>query len=188
MTKTTHSVLIVDDERGARESLRLILEPHFRVLTADSGELALEILKRENVSVMTLDLRMPGLSGPETLLKIREIDSELEVVIVTAFASYAEAMRALRLSAFDLVSKPFEPSKVLETVRRAAARCETHRREPAHEILEGLANRLLEAVRGLSESESRSLSESGRVTLDDIRAQARTLLTRLNRAPKDVSS
>jgi DNA-binding response OmpR family regulator len=62
-SRRTHTVLVVDDEAGIRESLRLILEPHYRVLTADTGEAALGILERERISVMTLDLRMPGWDG-----------------------------------------------------------------------------------------------------------------------------
>jgi len=178
-SRPEHTVLVVDDERGARDALRMILEPHFRVLTADTGELALETLKREPISVMTLDLRMPGLSGPETLLKIREINSDLEVVIVTAYASYGETMRALRLRAFDLVAKPFESGAVLKTIRRAAERYESRRRASSYEALEGLTSRLIESIRGLSESESQSLSQNGKVTLDQIRAQAQNLLRRL---------
>lgn len=173
------TVLVVDDERGAREALRLILEPHYRVLTAEEGAAALEILKREAVSVMTLDLRMPGLSGPETLLRIREINSDLEVVIVSAYASYRESMRALRLRAFDLIAKPFDSKQVLETTHRALVRFERRRRATSHEALEGLTNRLIESIRGLSESESRSLSQTGKLTLDEMRAQAQSLLKRL---------
>jgi DNA-binding response OmpR family regulator len=109
-------------------------------LTADGGEAALKILEQEEVSVMTLDLRMPGLSGPETLLKIREINSELEVIIVTAYASNTETMRVLRLRAFDLVSKPFEPTQVLQAIRR-------------HAVRSGL-----QSIHGLSETEHRRLS------------------------------
>ena len=171
-----HSVLIVDDEPGPRDALRLILEPQFRVLTTDSGEAALEILKRESVSVMTLDLFMPGLSGPETLFKIREISSDLEVVIVTAYGSFAEAMRALRLCAFDLVSKPFDANQVLEAIHRAIARSEMRLRGTSAEFLEGLSKRLIEAIQGLSESEIHELSNSGKGKLDQVRAQAQMLL------------
>jgi PleD family two-component response regulator len=83
-SRRTHTVLVVDDEAGIRESLRLILEPHYRVLTADTGEAALGILERERISVMTLDLRMPGWDGLETPLRVREIEAALEVIIVSA--------------------------------------------------------------------------------------------------------
>ena len=175
-----HSVLVVDDERGVRDSLRLILEPQFRVLTADRGTVALRILENEPVSVMTLDLRMPGWSGPETLMNVREVNSDLEVVIVSAYSSYTEAMRALRLRAFDLVSKPFEASHVLETVRRAALRRETRQRvSTSYRALDGLTNRLIASINELSSSELRELSQSRRAKLDDLRALAQRFVSRL---------
>jgi DNA-binding response OmpR family regulator len=178
--KRLHSVLVVDDEVGARDSLRLILEPEFRVLTAERGESALRILERERISVMTLDLQMPGWSGPETLLKIREIDADLQVVIVTAYASYTEAMRALRLRAFDLLSKPFDVNDVMETVRRAAVRSETGSPAPSSlEIIDGLPNRLMASIHGLSASELRELSGSQTAELDDLRERAKSLFRRL---------
>ena len=178
-----HSVLVVDDERGVRDSLRLILEPQFRVLTADRGTVALRILQQERISVMTLDLRMPGWSGPETLLKIREIDSDLEVVIVSAYSSYTEAMRALRLRAFELVSKPFDANQILETVGRAALRCEMRRgASSSYEALDGLTNRLIESIHGLSPLELRRLARSKQAQLADLRAQAQKLVGQLSDA------
>ena len=177
--KQAHSVLVVDDEPAVRDALRLILEPEFRVLTADRGEAALKILEHERVSVMTLDLRMPGWGGPETLFKIREIDSHLEVVIISGYASYSETMRALRLRAFDLVAKPFDSSRVRETVRRAALRCQTRRQTSSrYEVLDGLTNRLMESIHGLSPLELRMLDQSTRAKLSDLRALAQSLLGR----------
>jgi len=177
-SRRTHTVLVVDDEAGSRESLRLILEPHYRVLTADAGEAALGILERERISVMTLDLRMPGWDGSETLLRVREIEAPLEVIIVSAYGSYRETMRALRLNAFDLVAKPFRPALVLEAVARAVARCE-ERRHGSDDALQGLPKRLLDAMQGLSSTEIHRLSSG--VTVDDVRAQARTLVKRLTK-------
>src|SRR6476659_5013470 len=88
------TILVVDDEDSSRESLRLILERHYRVLIADSGEKALEILEQEPVSVMTLDLRMPGWSGSETLVRLRDTKAAVEVVIIRACGSFSETMRA----------------------------------------------------------------------------------------------
>jgi DNA-binding NarL/FixJ family response regulator len=155
--RSIHLVLVLDDERGVRDSLRLILGPQFRVLTASRGEAALRILEREPVSVMTLDLRMPGWSGAETLLRIREINSDLEVVFVMAYASYTEAMRAIRLR-LDVVSNPSETHRVMETVRRAALRRET-RLGPC-EVPGGLTKRLIESIQLLSASEHLRLSQS----------------------------
>jgi DNA-binding NtrC family response regulator len=166
------TILVVDDEESSRESLRLILERHYRVLTADSGEKALEILEQESISVMTLDLRMPGWSGPETLVRLRDTNEALEVVIITAYGSFSETMRALRLTAFDLVAKPFRAVLVLEAVRRAVARCE-QRRQGSPGTLHGLPARLLDQLQGLSSRELRRLSSNA--PLDDLRRKARTL-------------
>jgi CheY-like chemotaxis protein len=133
--RSIHSVLVLDDERGVRDSFRLILEPQFRVLTASRGEAALRILER-----------------------IREINSDLEVVLVMAYASYIEAMRALRLRALDVVSKPFETHRVMETVRRAALRRET-RLGPC-EVPDGFTKRLIESIQLLSASEHLRLAQS----------------------------
>jgi DNA-binding NtrC family response regulator len=183
-----HTVLVVDDERSVRDALRMILEPQFRVMTADRGTVALRILERERVSVMTLDLRMPGWSGAETLLEVREVNCDVEVVMVTAYSSYGEAMRAIRLSAFDLVSKPFEATRMLDTVRRAALRWEE--RESAGQgygALEGLTDRLIDSIHGLSSSELHKLSQAKLARLDDIQARARGVLAELS-APSAESS
>ena len=175
-----HTVLVVEDEPSVRDALRLILEPHFRVLTADQGEEALGILEREPVSVMTLDLRMPGWGGPETLFRIRETNSDLQVVIVTAYANYTEAMRALRLRAFDVVSKPFNANEIVEKVRRAAARCDAGRASSSSfEVLDGLAGRLVRSIPALSASEAQGLSNARKMELGDLQAKAQDLLDRL---------
>ena len=126
------TVLVVDDEVGVRAALRMILDRDYRVLTAESGEAALEILRREEISAVTLDLRMPGWSGMETLLRIRDVAPDVGVIIVTAHGSETDAMRALRLDACDVVTKPFETTEVLEAVRRSIARGDQrHRAVPA---------------------------------------------------------
>jgi CheY-like chemotaxis protein len=69
------TVLVVDDERGPRESLRMILAPTYRVLRARSGSEALECLRGESVDVLTLDLKMPGMGGEEVMRTVRECRS-----------------------------------------------------------------------------------------------------------------
>ena len=116
---TAASVLIVDDERGPHESIRLVLEPRFRVMTAESGEQALSLLRRQQVDVVTLDLMMPGLSGIETFTKIHEVDSNLQIVIVSG-GSLDELAHALPHTASAWISKPFEVATLVEAVDRAA--------------------------------------------------------------------
>lgn len=75
------SILIVDDELGVRESLRILLKPYYDIYTAPDGEAALNIVKERKIHLITLDLNMPKLSGIETLREIRKIDGEVPVII-----------------------------------------------------------------------------------------------------------
>src|SRR5437867_10887630 len=76
-------LLLVDDERGVRESLRAILQGECEVLTASSGDEAIAIVGREPEDVVTLDLKMPGLGGIGVLERIKEIDPDIELLIIT---------------------------------------------------------------------------------------------------------
>src|SRR5512145_2560027 len=81
------TILVVDDELGPRESLRMILKPSYEVLTAESGVRALALIQSSRVDVVTLDLKMPGLSGTEVMEAIKGIDPRIEVVIITGYGS-----------------------------------------------------------------------------------------------------
>lgn len=165
------TVLVVDDERGPLLALQLILQRQFRVLTAESGEEALEILKAEPVDAITLDLKMPGLAGQNTLSLIRGLDPNLPVVIITGYGSYESAVKALRLHAFDYISKPFDSNKILMAIEHAV---EERRRGRAH-ALKDLAARigaLLEAADWLERSAGKSFSSTDRAALESIRTNA----------------
>ena len=113
------TVLVVDDEEGVRQSFQRLLESRFRVLTAENGERAIELVQHEDPDVVTLDLNMPGLSGVETLTGIRKLSPDLAVIIVTGVGSYEAAVEALRLRAFDFIGKPWDSHHVLATIERA---------------------------------------------------------------------
>src|SRR5215470_11176364 len=115
-------VLIVDDERGPRESLRMILEPTHRVLQCARGCDALELLRRERVDVVTLDLHMPGMRGQELLPVLRREHPEVEVIVITGCGSVETAAEALRLGVCDYLQKPFDVVQVASAVARAVAR------------------------------------------------------------------
>jgi DNA-binding NtrC family response regulator len=115
------TVLVVDDEDGPREALRLVLESQFRVLTADGGAAALRALAETPVDVVTLDLRMPGMDGFETLRRIHALDPEIEVVIVSAVPPFQVDRESPRMRAFDVVRKPFSATEMMATAERAAA-------------------------------------------------------------------
>jgi response regulator RpfG family c-di-GMP phosphodiesterase len=120
--KTKGSVLIVDDERGPRESLRMILSPTYRVVCAKSGSEALEKLQREPIDVITLDLKMPGLAGEEVMSQIREAYPHVEIVVITGCASLESATEGIRFGICDYLQKPFDVVQVMGAVTRALVR------------------------------------------------------------------
>jgi signal transduction histidine kinase len=118
---TPASVLIVDDERGPRESIRLVLEPRFRVMTAESGEQALDVVRHQRVDVVTLDLTRPGLGGIETFKKIRKMDSDVEIIIISSAGDSFEGLaHAVPNTAFVWIPKPFDMGRLVEAVEQAA--------------------------------------------------------------------
>jgi DNA-binding NtrC family response regulator len=110
------SILIVDDELGVRESLRMILKPHYKVYTAPDGQEALEIIKGKKIDLITLDLNMPKLSGIETLREIRKINSEVDIIIITGYGTAKDEKEALRYGVRDFISKPFSTNKIINVI------------------------------------------------------------------------
>jgi signal transduction histidine kinase len=115
-------VLIVDDEMGPRESLKMILNPYYTVHVADRGAQAIEMLKEIPVDLVTLDLKMPGLTGINVLERVKAHDPDIEAIIITGYGSLDTAIEGLRLGAFDYISKPFDVNHILALVRRGMER------------------------------------------------------------------
>ena len=120
--KPKKSVLIVDDEVGVRESLRQILKPFFEVHTAANGEEALQCLRRESIDLVTLDLKMPKMSGIEVLREIKKIKEGVEVIIITAYGNPENAGEALYYGAGDFIAKPFDVSEITTKVNQSLER------------------------------------------------------------------
>jgi DNA-binding NtrC family response regulator len=80
-------ILVVDDEIGPRESLRMILKPSYEMATADGGETALRTLPAFNPDVVFMDIKMPKMGGIELLQRIKAVDPTIEAVMITAYAS-----------------------------------------------------------------------------------------------------
>ncbi len=116
------SVLVVDDEPGPRESLRLILAPRYRVLQARSGSEALETLRREPVAVVTLDLHMPGMPGQELMRSVRAEFPDVEIIVITGCGSLESAAEGIRCGISDYLQKPFDVVQVSAAVARAVSR------------------------------------------------------------------
>ncbi|OGB87871.1 hypothetical protein A3H38_05695 [candidate division WOR-1 bacterium RIFCSPLOWO2_02_FULL_46_20] len=113
-----HNILIVDDEYSIRESFSLILEGTHKILLAASGEVALKTIADQKVDMAFLDIRMPGMNGLETLKRIKEIDPDIEVVMVTAVNDVQKASEAIKLGARDYVIKPFDVDHITKLAQQ----------------------------------------------------------------------
>ena len=116
------SVLVVDDEFGPRESLRMILAPLYDVHTVENGQEALNFICREKVDLVTLDLKMPGLTGIEVLREIKNVQPDIDVIIVTGYGSLTNAQDAIRFGAGDFISKPFNVADIIAIVSKSFER------------------------------------------------------------------
>jgi PAS domain S-box-containing protein len=148
-------VLVVDDEMGPRESLRMILKPRYEIATADSGEAALKTLGTFHPDLIFMDIKMPQMDGIELLRRIKGADPSIEVVMITAYASLETVKNALTHGAFEYLIKPFSRQDLEETARRALARRQTE---------QGTRNQLatlVDEMRALA-TKTRSLEEEAR--------------------------
>jgi putative two-component system response regulator len=120
-------VLVVDDELGPRESLRMILRPTYDVVTAADGSEALELLRTAPVDLVTLDLNMPGLQGEELMRVIRREFPSVELIVITGYGSVESAVEALRFGICDYIQKPFDVVKVMTAVGRGLSNSQGRR-------------------------------------------------------------
>ena len=113
-------VLVVDDERSMRRVLQILLEQMgLESVSAENGQEALEHLRRENISLVLTDLRMPEMTGIELLEQIRAADAEVPVIVFTAYGTVQTAVEAMKHGAFDYILKPFDVEAVEPIIRRA---------------------------------------------------------------------
>src|SRR3954464_16069471 len=140
-------ILVIDDEMGPRESLRMLLKTDYQVHTADCVEAGIKLLREKNPDTIVMDIRMPGMSGIEGLRKIREIDANLSVVMLTGFGALETAKEALRLGANDYISKPFDAAEMRDVIGRNVERTRVHRAsEHASSEIKELNGRLLKEL------------------------------------------
>ena len=113
-------VLVVDDERGVREALKQTLEYEgIEVKTAESGDMALKTVPEFHPHLVFLDIKMAGMDGLQTLAKLKEIDSELYVVMISGHGTIQTAVEATQLGAYDFLEKPLDTDRILLTLRTA---------------------------------------------------------------------
>jgi len=114
-------ILLVDDERDFTDTLKQRLEfREFTVTAAYSGEEALGFIDKDNMDIVILDVQMPGLSGIETLEKIKEIAPLVEVIMLTGHATVENAIQGMKLGAFDYLMKPAETDDLVRKIDEAA--------------------------------------------------------------------
>jgi two-component system response regulator HydG len=114
------TVLVVDDEPAIVDSLQKILEREsLRVLTAGSGGEALELIRRQPVSVMLTDLMMPGMSGMDLLRASKSVAPETETVLMTAYGTVENAVEAMKQGAYDFVTKPIKRAHLVRVIGKA---------------------------------------------------------------------
>ena len=134
-------ILVVDDEQAILDGFeRILTRKGFQVRKASRGDKALDILDKEKISIVLLDLKMPGMDGMEVLGRIRKLDEEILVIIITGHGTIATAIQAMKQGAYDFIQKPFDTDQLLIIVNRA---CEKIRLTREAEKLEQERRRTL---------------------------------------------
>jgi len=117
------NILVIDDEEILQDVLTSLLQKEgFNTFNAKTGQEGLDLLAKEDIDLVLLDLMLPDLSGNEVLKKIRATDPEQVVVVITAFSSIEGAIEAMREGAFHYIPKPFKNEEVLLTIRQGLER------------------------------------------------------------------
>jgi len=159
--KRRGTLLIVDDEDGPRQSLRVIFKDEYDLLMAEDGPKAIELAQKHDIDVAVLDIRMAGMSGIEVLERLKYVKPEIEAIMMTAFETTDTIRQALRLRACDYINKPFD----IATMRAAVGQAMQRRK------LEGEIHSSAEKVQDLlTELQNQRIEEQIAKTRGDIYA------------------
>jgi putative nucleotidyltransferase with HDIG domain len=112
------TILIVEDEAGPREALKIILRPFFNLYSVDNPEVAMQVLREQKIDLVTLDLKLPGRQGTELLQEIKAEQEDVEVVIITGYGSLKTAMEGIRYGAAAYLLKPFNVTELIEVINQ----------------------------------------------------------------------
>src|SRR4029078_2755156 len=127
MSSKPKTVLIVDDDEGMRDTLTAILKREYRVLRVATGEAALPILNREDVYLILLDVRLPGISGFEVLRIVKENYSLVEVIMISAIQEIGQSCKPMKHAAYHYVTKDFDYDQLRSLVSNASERQDLNR-------------------------------------------------------------
>jgi len=115
------SILVVDDELSMREFLKILLEKEgYDVITASDAASAIDLIQKKDFDIVVSDIKMPGMGGLSLLEKIKEINSSIPVIMITAYASPENAVVAMRSGAFDYITKPFKVDEIIKIIKSAS--------------------------------------------------------------------
>ncbi len=136
-------ILVIDDEEPTLAMFRLFLGAYgYDVLTAENGAKGIEIFEDKRPSIVLTDIKMPGINGFEVLKKIKEIDPNTEVIVITGHGDMDLALEALNLNAADFVNKPIQRSALDAALKRAEERLRLTQRSPETDISLNIADEM----------------------------------------------
>jgi len=117
--RPTAKVLVVDDEEWMRDACGQILQPEgFEVMTADDGQMGLDLARRHSPDLILVDLKMPGMDGIAYLESVKAFDPEVVAIVITGYATLETAVEAMKAGAYDFLAKPFKPAELRAVARR----------------------------------------------------------------------
>jgi two-component system sensor histidine kinase/response regulator len=146
------TLLIVDDEAGPRESLRIVFKDRYHCAVATCGREGIEYARSHPVDAAILDIKMPDISGVDVLREIKRIDPDTECIMLTGYETLDTARAAVRHGAADYLNKPFDVFSIREVLERCIAR-----RQQKRAVLESL-----QSLQQMNEELSRELAQSNR--------------------------
>ena len=112
------TVLVVDDEAGPRDALKVILRPFFNIQSAESAQAAIEVLNHQQIDLITLDQKLPDRQGLDLLQEIKQQHADVEVIIITGYGSLKSAMEGIRHGAAGYLLKPFNVTELITLVNQ----------------------------------------------------------------------
>ena len=118
LTQKKPTLLVIDDEAGPRDALRVILRPFFNIQTAESAGAAISVLNSQTIDLITLDQKLPDCQGIELLQDIKQHHAGVEVIIITGYGSLKSAMEGIRHGAAGYLLKPFNITELLSLVNQ----------------------------------------------------------------------
>ena len=120
--KNSRTILVVDDEVGPREALRMILQNKYNVLTTEDPQEAMNMVSSGSVDIVLLDIKMPRINGLKLLKAMKAIAPDIEAVLITAYPNTQTAIEAMQYGAYDYIIKPFDKDKIEAIVRKGIIR------------------------------------------------------------------